>query len=115
VDEREYWSSLEFRVCRELDGMRRKHRGTLWCDGFAPGAYFLSDPIPRIEGITWIGYDANTDEWRFTLYLTRPVATRDDIEWDSLLPAENVTCWLAIDEPGRRLQIEPSAAVPDLA
>lgn len=114
MDEREYWSSLEFRVCRELEGLRRKHRGTLWCDGFAPGAYFLSDPTPRIEGITWIGYTANTDEWRFTLYLPGPVATRDAIEWNSLLPAENVTCWLAIDEPRRRLQIEPSAAVPDL-
>ena len=115
MDEREYWLSLEFRVCRELQGLPRKHRRTLWCDGFAPGAYFLSDSTPRIAGFAWIGYTTNTDEWRFTLFLPGPVSNRDEIKWEALLPPEDVTCWLAIDEPRRRLQIEPAAAVPDLA
>ena len=32
----------------------------------------------------------------------------------SLLPAYGMTCWVAFDEPRRRLELEPAAAVPDL-
>jgi len=114
LKERDFWSALEFRVTRELAGLPRKHRGALWCDGFAPAAYWLSDQTPRIEGDAWIGYD-NTEVWRFTLLLPGPLRSRDEVNWESLLPLENVTCWLAMDEPRRILQIEPTAAKPDLA
>jgi hypothetical protein len=112
VNEQEYWSALEFRVSGEFAGMPKKHRGALWCDGFAPGAYLVSDEQPRIEGEAWIGYD-NTTIWKITLFLNAPLRSRDDIDWDSLLPAAGMTRWLAIDERRQVLQIEPSAAVPD--
>jgi hypothetical protein len=99
---------------RELSGMPKRHLGALWCDGFSPGLYWLSDQPPRIEGDCWIGYNS-TDVWRFTLFLPHPVRSREEIDWSLLIPAENVTCWLAIDEKHRMLQIEPAAAVPDLA
>jgi hypothetical protein len=113
LDEGEFWLSLEFRVTRELAGMPRKHRGALWCDGIAPGAYWLAEQPPRIDGEAWIGYGTTTDVWRFTLFLPGPVRSREDIEWSSLLPPDGVTRWLAIDERRRILQIEPAAAVPD--
>jgi hypothetical protein len=113
LKEDEFWTSLEFRVTRELSGMPRKHLGALWCDGIAPGIYWLSDEPHRIEGDAWIGYE-DTNVWRFTLFLPKPVRSREEIEWSSLLPPENVTRWLAIDERRRILQIEPAAAVPDL-
>lgn len=98
MDERQYWSALEYRVCSEFAGMPRRHRGSLWCDGFAPAVYWLTDDPPRIEGDAWIGYDSNTDVWRFTLFLPNEAESREDIDWDALLPPKNVTCWICIDE-----------------
>lgn len=114
MDENAYWSSLEYRVCSELDGMPRKHRGALWCDGFCPEAYLLADEPPRIVGHCFIGYSPDIDEWRFELHLPAKVRSREEIDWASLLPPDNRTCWLAIDESRRRLQIEPAVAIPDL-
>ena len=113
MDEKAFWLALEGRVTRELAGMPRKHRGALWCDGFAPAIYWIPNPVPRVEGDAWIGYGTNTNVWSFTVFLPKTVQSQKDIDWDSLLPPQNVTCWLAIDEPRRILQIEPEAAVPD--
>jgi hypothetical protein len=113
LDEREYWSALEYRVTRELAGMPRKGRGALWCDGFAPAAYWLTEDPPRIEGDAWIGYDGQ-DVWRFTLFLPKAVASREAIDWDALLPPDDETYWLAIDESRKIIQVDPGTAVPDL-
>jgi len=112
LTEADFWSEIEYRVSRELEGMPRKHRGALWCDGVAPVVYSISDPTPRIDGRAWMGNGPNFEEWKFTLFLPRPVQTREEIEWKSLVPPDHLTYWLAIDEPRRRLQIEPAAARP---
>jgi hypothetical protein len=112
--EDDYWLSLEFRVSREFPGMADKRLQHFWCDGFTPGEYLLSDPVPRIVGRTWIADERNYENWEFTLFLGKQCASRAEIDWPSLLPPENVTCWIAIDHPGKRIHIEPSAAVPDL-
>jgi hypothetical protein len=112
MDEAEFWSALEFRVTRELSGLRQKG-GTLWCDGIAPIAFWINEDSPRIEGEAWIGYEQPTP-WRFTLSLPSRVRSREEIDWSSLLPPQDVTRWLAFDESRRILQIEPSAAVPNL-
>jgi hypothetical protein len=52
--------------------------------------------------------------WEFTLFLPRPFATREEIEWDRLFPPYNVTRWLAADVNAKKLQFEPAAATPDL-
>jgi hypothetical protein len=91
------------------------HLRYLWCDGFIPEWYLLNDPRPRITGRAWICNGPRQDEWKFALFLSHPVRSRDEIDWAALLPADNVTRWLAVDQRGKRLQIEPSAAVPDLA
>jgi hypothetical protein len=115
MDESDYWLSLEFRICREFAGMSDNHLRFLWCDGFTPQRYLLDDPTPRITGRAWICNGQRQDEWDFTLFLPHPVDSPDKIDWASLLPSENVTRWLAVDQRGKRIQIEPSAAVPDLA
>jgi len=51
----------------------------------------------------------------FTLLLNHPVGSRAEIAWSALLPPENVTRWLAPDHSGKRIQIEPLAAVADAA
>jgi hypothetical protein len=113
VDEADYWVSLEYRVCREFAGMPESHLRRLWCDGFIPEQYFLDDLTPRITGRAWIGDGPRQTEWEFTHFLPHRVSSRDGIEWGLLLPPENVTRWLALDPRGKRIQIEPSSAVPD--
>ncbi|HZY90567.1 MAG TPA: hypothetical protein VFE78_37440 [Gemmataceae bacterium] len=115
MDEGDYWAGLEYRVCRELAGMKDWGLRHLWCDGFIPEQYRRSGPEPRITGRAWVCYGARQDEWKFTLFLPCLVGSREEIDWVSLLPPENVTRWLALDQADQHIQIEPSAAVPDLA
>ena len=116
VNEADYWVSLEYRLTRELAGMANWDLRHLWCDGFTPERYQLGDSEPRITGRAWICKGQEEQErWEFTLFLPHPVGSRDEIEWASLLPAENVTRWIALDQRRKLIQIEPSAAVTDPA
>jgi hypothetical protein len=110
-----YWATLEYRVCRELAGMPDRQLQSLWCDGFIPDQYLLDDNKPRVIGRAWICKGRQQDEWEFTLILPRSVGSRDAIDWASLLPPENVTHWLYLDRKGKRIEIEPAAAIPDRA
>jgi hypothetical protein len=114
LNESDYWVALEFRICREFEGMSENHLRYLWCDGFIPQGYLLDDPTPRINGKAWICNGRKQDLWDFILFLPHPVNSRNEIDWASLLPPENVTCWLALDQLSNRIQIEPTAAIPDL-
>jgi hypothetical protein len=105
---------LEWRICGEFAGMPERHRRYWWCDGFSPEQYVLDGPMPCIHGKAWICNGQLQAVWDFTLFLNRPYASRDEIDWAPLLPPSGVTCWVAIDEADKRIQIEPSAAVPDL-
>jgi hypothetical protein len=113
VDEHCFWLSLEYRVCREFAGMKDLALRYLWCDGLCPEQYLLRDAVPRITGTAWICNGPKQDEWKFTLFLAHTVGSREQVDWASLLPNEKVTRWLALDQHGKRIQIEPSAAVPD--
>lgn len=111
--EKDYWVSLEFRLCRELAQMKDWSLRNYWCDGFIPWKYYLTGSEPRITGKAWICYGQSQDEWGFTLFLPQSVASQDEIDWASLLPPENATRWLAFDQYSKVIQIEPSAAVSD--
>ena len=113
MDEAYYWERLEYRISREFAGMSERRLRWLWCDGFIPGQYLISESPPRIVGRAWICDGPSQHEWEFTLFLPRRAESRDEIEWVSLLPAEDVTRWLALDLAGKRIQIEPLAAVSD--
>lgn len=113
MEEADNWESLEFRVCREFAGLRENHLRFLWCDGFIPEQYLLDDSVPRITGHLWICNGPSQEEWQFSLFLTCQFQSRAEIDWPEQLPPESTTRWLALDQHGRRIQIEPSAAVPD--
>ena len=115
MGEADYWGSLEYRLCREFAGMPERRLQYLWCDGFIPDQYLLDDPHPRITGKAWICNGPQQAEWDFDLLLPRPVGSREEIDWASLLPPENATRWMAFDEGRRYIEIEPAVAVPDLA
>jgi hypothetical protein len=115
MTEADYWLSLEYRICREFEGMANFTLRHYWCDGLTPRRYHLRDSEPRITGHAWICYGEPQEQWEFTLFLPHPVDSRDQIDWVSLLPAENRTRWIAFDPHRKNIQFEPSAAVPDLA
>jgi hypothetical protein len=85
----------------------------LWCDGFIPERYFIDDRSPRITGQVWICAGREQESWRFTLFLNQKYSSVEKIDWQRLVPPENVTRWLAVDLPGKRVEVEPGAAVAD--
>ncbi|HLW67180.1 MAG TPA: hypothetical protein VKS79_17840 [Gemmataceae bacterium] len=86
-----------------------------WCDGLIPQNYLLDVAAPRIEGSAWMCDGPEQELWEFALFLDGPVDSPFSINWESLLPPANVTRWIAVDPPNKRIQFEPSAAVPDSA
>src|SRR4051812_15763049 len=114
MSESDYWLALEFRLCGEFPGFAEKELRRYWCDGISPYEYVLADPQrPRITGRATLVYVQDYQEWKFTLLLPRPVASREEIDWQSLLPPDNMTRWLWLDPFHKRLEIEPGVAVPD--
>ena len=114
MSEDDYWVDLEFRVCREFEGMPENHLRFRWCDGFIPERYLLNDQSPCITGHVWICNGQEQEKWEFTLVLNQSVSSPSEIDWASLLPPENVTKWMGVDLAQKRIEIEPSAGVPDL-
>lgn len=115
MDEATFWGELEHRVSREFDGMRGEcnHLRSFGCDGLVPHQYHLEDADSRITGLAWIVRNDDQQEWEFTLFLPRRYASREEIEWEKLLPTVNVTKWIALDIEARQIQFEPMAAIPD--
>jgi hypothetical protein len=114
MDQKEFESHLEYRICREFSGMSERRLRALWCDGVILGAFALDDPEPRILGGAWICNGSEQEEWRLELLLSRPFKSRDEIHWEELLPADGLTKWMSVDLQRKHIQIEPAAAVPDL-
>jgi hypothetical protein len=114
MTEREFWLALEFRICDEFAGLPEGRYRRFWCDGFIPADYLLGDSPPRIRGRVWIVDGQAQANWAFTLLLPQRYPSRDEIDWASLLPPPGVTKWMGFDEDRQHLEIEPSAAVPDL-
>lgn len=106
MDESQYWTNLEYRVTRELQGMRDNRVRFLWCDGFSAEEYLVSDVPPRINGRVWICGGQRQNEWTFTMALPRAVSSRDAIEWEVLLPPDRVTEWLAVDTARGHINID---------
>lgn len=116
MDAATFWNHLEYRVCREINGLRTdEHRG-LWCDGFIPEDSHFDDGPPRVTGRVWMGRGPrHQEQWRFTLLLPADVTSEADVDWASIFPAEDVTGWLSLDATKREMRIDPTAAKPDCA
>jgi hypothetical protein len=115
MSEADFWVRLEYRLCDEFAGMPERRLQYLWCDGFIPSQYLLDGHLPRVTGKAWICNGPRQAEWDFALLLPRPYQASEEIDWAALLPPQKVTRWMALDERGRYIEIEPAVAVPDLA
>lgn len=111
MPESDYWVHLEYRVTRALAAMESKVLRALWCDGFVPENYLLNVVEPCITGTAWICNGPQQSSWNFRLDLQNPVNGKNDIPWANLLPADDVTDWLAVSVDGREIRINPFEAV----
>ena len=96
---------------RESHAMPPRSRGW-WCDGFIPQAVHLAGNHPQIVGRAWIMRGQDGEPWDFTLHLRRHFASRDEIEWSSLLPNEGSIGWLSVHWSRKMLEINPSVRQP---
>lgn len=91
--------------------MKDKALRCLWCDGFIPERYLLTDQPPRITGRAWISVGPRKQsDWEFVLLLDTTEETHDNILWTELLPSEDVAGWLEVDLDGRQILVTPSRA-----
>lgn len=113
MDETSFWSALEFRVCRELDGDEDCSKERMWCDGFVPHLDAFDPRGDRVRGDAWVCFGSMQERWTFELRLPRKVRTYEQIPWAELLPPVDVTAWLTVDRKGKRLVVAPADAVSD--
>ncbi len=111
MDETNFWSALEYRVCRELTGVDECAKVRMWCDGFLPHTVDLGGRPRRIRGRAWIGFGSDQEPWTFELLLPVAVANPAEIRWVDLLPAESTTRWLSVDPVRKHLVMAPGEAV----
>jgi hypothetical protein len=109
VTEDQFFRHLEMRVSGELAGMRQKELRSLWCDGFTPDDFQIHGERCRFIGRVWLVFGQREEQWQFVLYLG-PARPREKIDWAALLPAKDVTGWLALDFETKFMKVNPQAA-----
>jgi hypothetical protein len=111
--ERDFWEALEYRICREFRGFEDARLRFIWCDGLIPEEYDLRADEPCVRGRAYCGMSGQ-EIWQFTLLIGASVNSPAQIDWPSLLPADDVTGWLTPHLRERTLILDPLAAYPDL-
>src|SRR4051812_43895846 len=101
MEKDQYSLLLEHRISKEFLGMATPGLSRLWCDGVILEAYLLDESPPRILGHAWIVEGQEQQEWKLELLLPPSMRSQESIDWAALLPAENVTRWLAVDRASR--------------
>jgi hypothetical protein len=114
VDAKDFWVRLEYRVCREIYGLRGDEFGGLWCDGFIPEQFEMVDGRPAMTGLVWMGRGGKHQEaWRFTVLLPEHVIAEADIDWQAIFPVDDLTGWLCLDQKRKVMKVDSSVAYPD--
>lgn len=110
MTERDYFGELEMRVSRELAGMRQRELQWWWCDGFMADVFEVVGQRCRVAGKVWMAFGQERQElWDFVVYLGS-VRPREEIDWATMLPGENVTGWLSLDFDTKLMKVNPVAA-----
>jgi hypothetical protein len=105
--EGDFWTALEFRVCREMDKISIYGRMGLWCDGFNPQLYLLHHSPSEITGTVWIDFGRRKqEEWKFRLFLPPSSSRPSDVAWSGLVPQEEVTGWLGVNATKKELKLD---------
>ena len=109
MSEDEFWGALEYRICRELNGMKQQGLNGVWCDGIRGGVDHPECQPMRMSGTIYLGRDGQTEK-AFVMAVPAASIENDTVDWESLLPAEDLTAWLSVDLRGKRVAIDLSRA-----
>lgn len=113
MDAKDFWTHLEYRVCREIDSLRKNEYRGLWCDGFIPEQFEFCDGQPVLTGSVWMGRGGrHQEQWRFVFLLPKGVTSEVDVNWEAIFPAEEVTGWLSLDQVAREMKVNPAEGHP---
>ena len=109
MTERDFWTTLEFRVSREIQRPRDNRLRFLFCDGFIPDDVQPSDDA--IVGRAFISEDDGRSfpDYRFRLWLSASVRGSSGVNWDALLPPESSHDWLTIDRDQKYIEMRPES------
>lgn len=114
MTESDYFLRLEMRVTQELACMRRKEFRGMWCDGFIPESFTVVGTRCRINGRVWLAWGSQQQEcWDFVLLLGDKTLVRERVDWEKMLPPEDVMGWMSLDFKTKFMTVRPSAAVSD--
>lgn len=94
MKENEFWFDLEYRICDELASSEEKRLRRYWCDGIFPYSFHFDVFEPYIDG-AWFP-NAGTGG-TFRLFIGQDVKSREEIDWDYLLPEQTLHGWLSIE------------------
>jgi hypothetical protein len=106
TEEREFWSRLEFRVCREIAKMPVFTPQQVWCDGFIPEVYLLEHSPRSIAGAVWIASGSYQEQWRFRLFLPSSASSSSHVAWSELVPQEEETGWLGVNATKKEIKLD---------
>jgi hypothetical protein len=101
------WSDLEYRICREVRGFKEHEWRGWWCDGVVVRFRREDDGCIRLMGIIWAGKDGQIP-MDLEIRLPSHITCEEQLEWDELLPPEDLTGWLWIDVKKKRVVIDTS-------
>lgn len=113
MTESEIWNRLEYRLCKGIAGLKELQFRGIWCDEFIPLDYLFDAAVPCIKGRVWICKGDEQVEWTFLLLLPAHIRSIESINWNELLPPDDTTRWLSIDEHTQQVEIDSGAAIPD--
>lgn len=112
MDESDFFTFLEYRVCDELAALRRREILGLWCDGLSPEGDEISNGRCAIHGEAWMGGvpgkprgSSHQQAWRFSVVLPEGVARSPDLDWHPFCPPIDASGWLEVDHDERTLTI----------
>ncbi len=109
MTESAFWSALEWRICRELEGMTDDALRHMWCDGVRGDIVRREAGRACLCGSIWIGKDGQT-AMQFTMVLPGDIPSKTDIVWSKLMPPEDTTAWLSVDVGRKQVTIDLSKA-----
>src|SRR5262245_39696341 len=105
MTEAEFWTALEFRVSREIQGLSDNRLRFLFCDGFVP-----DDVQPTANAIVGRAFVSEDDgrsfpDYRFRVSLSGRVSGPSGVSWDALLPPDSSHDWLTIDRERKFIEM----------
>jgi hypothetical protein len=103
MNEREFWTALEFRVCREIVGLRDTSLRFLFCDGFVPDDHQPDDGM--IVGKAFISEDGGRTFPGYRFRLIVPPSVPEGRRWEAILPSDEQHDWLTIDRNEKWIEV----------